>query len=305
MPRLADPARGYAVTANNRPAPDDFPYPLAGVWSSGHRARRIREMIEASAPTSFDDLGKMQLDILSPRAVECVPLLLSLLEHKGAASATVEELRRWNCRMERESVAAAIFDTFFAHWCQAVARERFSGEAASLVAAAAGGLAAGLLRGDEAGWFASGQREAAVRRAFDAALDTLTSRLGPSLNRWQWGELHRMQVRHFLSGRGELGELLDQASPGVQGDMLTVCNTGGDIDWQARLGAGYRMIVDMSASPAEMWAVDAGSESGHPASPHYADQLGDWLAGRYHRLALDRAEVERSARGRLVLTPSR
>jgi penicillin amidase len=304
MPRLADPARGYAITANNRPAPDDFPYPLAGVWVSGYRARRIRQMVEANERTSFDDLGKMQLDVLSLRAVECVPPLLALLEGDTASPAAVEELRRWNCRMEQESVAAAIFDVFFGHWCQEVASERFSGEAASLVAAAGGGLAASLLRGDEAGWFAPGRREAAVCKAFTAALETLTARLGPSLDRWRWGELHRMQMRHFLSGRGDLGELLDQPSPGVHGDMLTVCNTGGDGDWQARLGAGYRMIVDMSISPAEMWAVDAGSESGQPGSRHYGDQIGDWLAGRYHRLSLDRAEVERGAQSRLILMPS-
>ncbi|HEV3343696.1 MAG TPA: penicillin acylase family protein [Pirellulales bacterium] len=304
MPRLADPPRGFAVTANNRPAPDDFPYPLAGVWVSGYRARRIRQMIEAKQRTSFDDLGRMQLDVLSLRAVECVPQLVALLERGAASPTAVEELRRWNCRMEPGSGAAAIFDVFFTHWCQAVAKERFAGEAASLVAAAAGGLAASLLRADEAGWFAPGRREAAVHQAFAAALETLAARLGPSLDRWQWSELHRMQVRHFLSERGDLGELLDQPSPGVHGDMLTVCNTGGDIDWQARLGAGYRMVVDMSVAPAEMWAVDAGSESGHPASPHYGDQLGDWITGRYHRLPLDRAPVEGCARSRLILTPA-
>ncbi|HWB10972.1 MAG TPA: penicillin acylase family protein [Pirellulales bacterium] len=304
MPRLADPARGYAITANNRPAADDFPYPLAGVWSSGYRARRIRQMIEANERTSFDDLGKMQLDVLSLRAVECVPHLLAVLEPDTASLAAVEELRRWNCRMERDSAAPAIFDVFFGHWCQQVANARFSGEASSLVAAAGGGLAATLLRDDQAGWFAPGRREAAVREAFAAALETLSRRLGPSLDRWQWGELHRMQMKHFLSGRGDLGELLDQPSVGVHGDMLTVCNTGGDVDWQARLGAGYRMIVDMSASPAAMWAVDAGSESGQPASPHYADQISDWLNGRYHRVSLDRTEVESGAQARLMLMPA-
>ncbi len=47
MPRLADLERGFIVTANNRLAPNDFPYPLSGTWSGGHRARRIRERLEA------------------------------------------------------------------------------------------------------------------------------------------------------------------------------------------------------------------------------------------------------------------
>ncbi len=35
MPQLTDPERGWIATANNRPAPEDFPYPLAGTWAHG------------------------------------------------------------------------------------------------------------------------------------------------------------------------------------------------------------------------------------------------------------------------------
>ncbi|MGH7138799.1 MAG: penicillin acylase family protein, partial [Pirellulales bacterium] len=235
MPGLADPPRGFAVTANNRPAPDDFPYPLSGVWVSGFRARRIREMIEEKERVSFADLAPMQLDVLSLRAVECVPRLLLALgnEESPVSRAAIDELRRWDCRMKPESAAAAIFDLFFAHWSQAVANERFHGEAAALVAAAAGGLAGDLLSGDDAGWFAEGRRRAALRDAFAAALDTLSSRLGPRVEDWRWGKLHRTQVRHVLSGRGELSALLDQPEYAVAGNGLTVCNTGGDNDWRA------------------------------------------------------------------------
>lgn len=303
MPQLADPPRGFAITANNRPAPDDFAYPLAGVWSSGYRAQRIRQMIEARDKLAFDDLGRMQLDVLSLRAVVGVPALLDLLadESQPRAKDALGELRRWNCVMDPDSAAAAIFDVFFAHWCRAVASEHFSGEAAELVAAAAGGLALSLLHDDQAGWFAAGRRLPAAREAFAAALDTLATRLGPDPATWQWGNLHRMQARHVLSCRGELSALLDQPALPVRGNMLTVCNTGSDADWQATLGAGYRMVVDMAAAQAEMWAIDAGSQSGHPGSPHYADQLPEWIAGRYHRLPLARSAIDALARTRQVL----
>ncbi|HEX7446224.1 MAG TPA: penicillin acylase family protein, partial [Pirellulales bacterium] len=302
MPQLADPQRGFAATANNRPAPDDFAYPLAGVWSIGYRARRIRQMIEAREKLTFDDLGPMQLDVLSLRAVAAVPELLKLL---GEASEprkrqAVEELRRWDCHMAPESCAAAIFDVFFAHWSRAVAGEHFQGEAADLVAAACGGLALALLHDDAVGWFAPGRRVPAARDAFAAALDTLATRLGADLAGWQWGKLHRVQSRHVLSGRGELAALLDQPPQPVRGNMLTVCNTGSDADWQGTLGAGYRMLVDMSA-PAEMWAIDAGSASGHPGSRHYADQITEWIAGRYHRIPLARSAIDEIAKSRLTL----
>ncbi len=303
MPQLADPARGFAVTANNRPAPDDFAYPLAGVWSIGYRARRIRQMIEAREKLSLGDLGPMQLDVLSLRAKAAVPPLMALLSDAAEPRLrqAVDELRRWDCCMNSESSAAAIFDVFFAHWSRVVAGEHFSGEAADLVATACGGLALTLLHDDQVGWFAPGRRLPAVREAFAAALDTLATRLGADLSDWQWGKLHRVQSRHVLSSRGELAALVDQPPQPVRGNMLTVCNTGSDADWQGTLGAGYRMLVDMAA-PAEMWAIDAGSASGHPGSPHYDDQLAEWIAGRYHRIPLARSAIDEIAKSRLTLS---
>jgi penicillin amidase len=306
MPRLADPPRGFAITANNRPAPDDFPYPLAGVWPAGYRARRIREMIEGRDKLALDNIGAMQLDVLYQRAVDCVPSLLKLLAgaKEPALQQAVEDLRNWDGRMEPDSRAALIFELFFTHWCHAVAQEHFSGEAATLVSAAAPSLAVPLLHGDAINWFGPGKREAAVRSTLAAALDAIGTRLGPDRSQWTWGALHRSQQRHVLTARGDLASLLDQPSFPIRGNPYTVCNTGGDAEWQANLAGGYRMIVDMSVQPPEMWAVDAGSESGHPGSPHYCDQMGDWIAGRYHRLSLDRAAVDAAARHRLRLEPT-
>ena len=305
MPQLADPKQGFAITANNRPAPDDFPYQLFGTWPAGHRARRIRNMIESHDKLALDDMGAMQLDVLYLRALHCVPPLVELLadEKQPGMQQAVADLRQWDGRMELDSRAAAIFEVFFTYWCQAVAKERFSGEAALLVAAAAASLGSQLLSADKIGWFAPGRREAAVREAFAAALDTLSTRLGSDQQQWNWGRLHRMQQHHILSGRGELASLLDLPAVPIRGNPYTVCNTGGDADWQANLGGGYRMIVDMAVKPAEMWAIDAGSESGVPGSPHYGDQMDDWVAGRYHRLPLDRAVVEAEAKARLRLEP--
>ncbi|HVC97766.1 MAG TPA: penicillin acylase family protein [Pirellulales bacterium] len=305
MPRLADPARGFVVTANNRTAPDDFPYRLAGTWSSGHRARRIRQMIEAGGKLTRDDMVAMQHDALSLRARECVPRLIELFagETDRQIRQAVELLRHWDGRMETDQVAAAIFDMFFVHWCWVVARGDLTRDLADFVSGGVGGLglAAELLSDSPLRWFPI---EQPVRQAFVLALATLTARFGPNMSNWTWGRLHHLQQPHVLSRRGELGTLLDHARVPVKGDMLTVCNTGNDAGFQATTGAGYRMIVDMSIAPPELWAVDAGSQSGHPGSPHYADQLADWLAARYHRVPLVWSEVEAIAKSRLVLEPN-
>src|SRR5581483_1074682 len=79
MPHLLDPERGWIATANNRPAPEDFPYPLAGTWSDGLRARRIRQLLEAKQVFSVEDYSAMHRDALSLRAQRCVPAVIATL----------------------------------------------------------------------------------------------------------------------------------------------------------------------------------------------------------------------------------
>ncbi len=304
MPQATDPRRGWMATANNRLAPNDYPYPLSGCWSSGLRAERIREMIEGCDRASVATCGAMQTDVVSLRAKRCLPGLLRVLDQDEdpRVARALAILRDWDCRVETDAVGPSLFNVFFAEWTNAVARERFRGEA-ELLAEGAAGLAASLLADDPAGWFEPEKREPAIRQAFRAALEFLTARLGPDPTRWTWGRLHPIPLRHFLSGRGDLAELLDRGGVGVPGDMQTVCNTGGTAAFEARTGAGYRLIADLADAPPQLWAIDAQSQSGHPGSPHYADQLSDWLEGEYHLLPLDPAAAEANAVQTLRLAP--
>jgi penicillin amidase len=298
--------RGWIATANNRPAPDDFPYPLSGTWGDSQRARRIHQLIEAGGKLSRADCAAMQQDALSLRAVRRLPGLLEVLApHPDARTQeAVRHLRGWDGRFEPGAVGATIFEVFFSHWAREVARERFPPENADFLAGGCNGLAAALLSGDPAGWFATGQREQAILRALEGALAWLEERLGPGMGEWTWGRLHVLPLRHVLSGRGDLGRLLDHGGVAVHGNMHTVCNTGPGPNFEVRSGATYRLIADLAEAPAGLWAVDSQSQSGHPGSAHYADQLPVWLGGEYHFLPLDQSEVTCRAVARLTLGPS-
>src|SRR5262249_48622943 len=143
MPAVMDPPRSWLATANNRPAPDDFPYPLSGTWSDGLRASRIRELIEARPRLSRSDMVAMHHDALSLRARRCVPPLLAVLDTSPESRLrdVARVLRAWDYRCEPDRAGATIFDVFFSHWTRAVVRERFAGDAAGLLAGGAAGLA--------------------------------------------------------------------------------------------------------------------------------------------------------------------
>ena len=104
------------------------------------------------------------------------------------------------------------------------------------------------------------------------------------------------------------------------GDVSKLLQRGGASPWEAMaplsatrdstpnylaaMGANYRLIADLSEVPSGLWAVDAAGQSGHPGSPHYCDQLPEWLAGRHHYLPLDRERANAAAKHRLLLTPA-
>ena len=287
MPRLEDPDRGWIATANNRAAPEDFPYPLSGTWASGHRARRIRQLIEETDSFSKDSFAKMHQDTRTLRAGEALPGLLPVLLRSGDERVleAARYLRDWDHNMSPDSVAATIFELFFNRWCRRVASERFAEELADALSGTIGGLAGELIHEDKAGWFAGDDREAAILQAFRQALTEIEDRLGTDMTAWAWGNLHRVHLRHVLSGRGDLGALLDRGGLPVGGNGVTVCNTGFDPNWGALTGANYRLISDLGEEG--IWAVESQGQSGHPGSRHYCDQLGEWMEGRYHFLSFE------------------
>jgi penicillin amidase len=293
LPHQIDPPRGFAVTANNRLAPDDYPYPLSGTWSSGHRARRIRECLESRPRWSAEECRHLQQDVRSGRAAACVPKLVALLagDDDPAVRAAVACLADWDYCLEPDRVAGALFNLFFVHWSRAVMAERLPAGSAEFAATNAGGLATLLLEGDPAGWFTRRDRRTVARTALLAALDELRARLGPNQRDWQWGKLHTLVQPHFLSGRGDLGQLLDRSGVPVRGDMTTVCSSTPGPNHAATMGATYRMVADLSDPQLGMWAVEIAGTSGHPGSTHYDDQIAPWSEGGYHYLPLRDANV--------------
>ncbi|MGI8980317.1 MAG: penicillin acylase family protein [Pirellulaceae bacterium] len=288
MPHVIDPQRGWIATANNRVAPDDFAHLLFGCWSSGHRAQRIRQMIEAQAQHSARDMGRMHQDAKSLRAAECVPPLVETLKASNDAQIRTAAtfLENWDFEVAADSVPASLFNVFYSHWCKVVAAERFAGPAAELMAQGVQSCAGRLLASDPLGWFQRSDRCARIVETFAATLDELTAKLGTEMATWHWGRLHRLPLKHVLSSRGDLGQLLDHGGEAVRGDMGTVCNTGGGPDFAAASGAGYRLIADFSVNPPTLLAIDGQSQSGHAGSPHYRDQFADWQNGRYHEIPL-------------------
>ncbi|MCC7367091.1 MAG: penicillin acylase family protein [Chloroflexi bacterium] len=249
-------------------------------------------------------------------------------------------LRRWNAEFTLGSVAASLFNVFWWRWCERVAAVRFPKHLLGPMAGASGSIARDLLVAGDFGWLdaddvaarsrAQGAGEAhetvvaprlprtgpaarpgravsvLVRSTMREALGWLRANLGADWRQWTWGRLHPLKLTHALSaGRPIFAALFDigpKPCPGGNGVLNQNSYAIRDRFWTTG-GPHYRFLADLSPA-GETWGVNTAGNSGNPASAHYADQFADWLAGRYHPLWMDRADIEANAESTQRLTPS-
>jgi penicillin amidase len=293
LPHVVDPPRGYVASANERVAPDDYPYALHGSFGSGYRAERIRQVIEAAPAQDHEQAVALQNDVHSVRAARLCPQLVDWLSASDDPDVVLLRgaLEQWDYRYTLESTAPTLFETFMQLWQARVLRARFPERLLPLLQGQSG-AAASLIEHADLDWF-EGDVQAELIGAARDALDTVRTRHAD----WRWGAVHHAHWSHPLSPEFDIGP-----AP-VDGGAETVRNTGaGQPAFAAAGGSEYRIVVDF-AQPDQFLAVQNIGNSGQPGSPHYADQFAPWLAGEYHVVHLRRADVEREGRETTLLEP--
>jgi penicillin amidase len=303
MPRLENPGRGWVGSANNRVAPDDFPFPLYGSSAAGYRALRIKEVMEDPRPFTIERGRALLSDVKGTRPGRIIPPLLRRL--KGQDDPEIQLLTSilcdWDGRYALDSSAPAVFETFMRAWQLRVAAERLPRRLVEK-AASQGGIPARLIVRDDLDWFAGGTVPALAATAKEA-ISLLRDRHGPDPAGWRWETVHQAHWRHVLSNPAT-ADVLDLGPQPVAGAGDTICNTGLGVppNFAASGGVEYRLLVDFAA-PDRFLAVQNTGNSGQPGSPHYADQFTPWATGNYHTVHLTREGVEADLEGQTTLTP--
>jgi penicillin amidase len=205
--------------------------------------------------------------------------------------------------MAADSSGAALFHLFYQELLRRGFRPALEREAPGLFARYFGLLHFAVPAADRAllaadgAWFPEGTRPLA-EACLAAAWAEAARRLGPDPAAWRWGSLHRLTLAHAMGrGAGRLPRLLDRVfrlnrgSFLVPGDGMTVNLAAFSLVEPFDVGAGpsLRQIVDLADPEAARWILPGGA-SGDPRSPHYADQVEDWLRGTLRPMRLLREE---------------
>jgi penicillin amidase len=291
MPNRYDPADGTVASANQRIVPPDYPFPIYGAYSQGHRGVRLAEVFGASAKFDVAANIKLQNDVKNARAEREVPHLLAALAAAADPGARdlAAALRAWDYFYTQDSAAPTLFETFMALWNREVQSRHLPAHLLDLTVQQTG-LCTAVLEGAVPGFFPEGLPAVAEKTAA-AAIAALTARLGADRAAWAWGRIHIAHWKHPLSAPA-LADEFDIGPAPVDGGSHTIRNTGGELPPHAAVsGAEYRIVVDFAA-PDSFLAVQNIGNSGVPGSPFYRDQFEPWLKGEYHTVHLTRAGIE-------------
>lgn len=320
LPHLYNPPEHFIATANNNILGEEYPHYISHEWALPFRFQRIAELLREKEKLTLHDFQEIQGDVLSLPARILTPYLLTLNSSDPTMNEAQVYLRDWDHRFHIDSVPATIYQMTILH----ILRETFGDELGKLLPQYLDIRYALLNSPHQRGfdlllkiiddpanpWFddiKTGTREARdeiLLRGLQAALKELVSKLGPEMEEWRWGRIHRCLFAHPLGERWPLNYIFNPPPVPLMGEKYTINHAGFDPvhPFNVKTIASYRQIIDLG-DPSRSVYVHPPGQSGHPLHTHYRDLLPLWSQGRYHPSYFYKRDVQAHSPHLLVLIP--
>jgi len=309
-PSAYNPPRGYVVSANNKVAPDSFPFVLGSSWEAPYRAARIVDMIERTSKLAVEDMGRMQRDVQSAQVKAVLPFLLKARPLDAPSRDAMDVLRAWDGALDAGSAQGALYEA----WYDATARGLFEDDLGPDLAAgylARRSLTAkavdNFIQSGETAWCDDVRTpepetcETLLGRTLQRALAEMSGRQGTSnLAKWRWDRVNAARFPHRpLDGAPVLRRFFSRTVP-RGGDAFTVTPVM-PLDDDSFVSS-YRQIIDLAGADSSRFVIPMG-QSGHVWSDHYANLLDTWNRVEYIPMRFTRLAVDDAAKAKLVLEP--
>ncbi|WP_269496662.1 penicillin acylase family protein [Castellaniella sp. S9] len=322
LPEVHNPASGMVASANECNLPDTHPLhrKVTYDWFAPYRKQRIEEYFQDAPKSTVDHSLALQNDVLSIPARRILDSIRRIVPDGGAVPG-LEMLLAWDCRLERDSAAAVLFETWYRKFLRPalkrMALSRSILDAARLEDALAATAVAedfladarvdiALLEGWPDDHTGRESLAAIVRDSLARAVAAVAERLGPDMGSWRWGTLHVSYMRHPMRTRllahGVDDQLLSIGPQSRGGSGDTVCDTAYNADWQQTSGSTFRLVVDVGAWDRSR-AMNAPGQSGDPRSEHYANLFAPWARGESFPLLYACTEIQAHCHERILLEP--
>ncbi len=305
LPRAKNPDGGLIVTANQRIVGDDYPHYLGLDYARPDRAIRLHDRLDDLAAVDASAMAAVHQDRQSLPAEVWTERLGRLEGADEWERLAVEALRAWDCVMDADSVAAAVYmvvrdaaGRVIAHDPRlAELRVPITGEPSATFAPLEmrlWPLLTPLLARDDALLMPATQTwDDVLAAALSDGVGVLRTVFGDEPAAWRWGALHVCAPRHPLSAvHPETDGALNPPGVELGGEWDTVFAAAHPA------GSGFgvttasvaRYVFDLDGRRSSAWIVPLGA-SGAAGGRHFSDQQRAWADGIVLPVNLDVAQT--------------
>ncbi|GMW00995.1 MAG: hypothetical protein AMXMBFR84_21320 [Candidatus Hydrogenedentota bacterium] len=324
LPKVLNPQGGLIVSANQVPAPQSYfdgladqlgagpNYHFVPVDNFGYRGGRIMDLLKANTAHTPDSLRAIQSDVVLPGVEEVIPYLREIDMGSPELNTARDWFVGWDGEYTLETSQGLLYPYFLTALFHGIYDDQ-AGDWPPLVEI--GYWSVYLLLADPGNvWWDDTAtepvetRDDILRRSFAQGLAGAASWYGPDRGAWRWGDRHYIRFTHIPLGYVGVAPVEDFFNRGpheIRGTSGTINMASWsfvDGSFEANFIPVIRLICDVGN-----WdntrALNCTGQSGHPGSPHYGDQIQDWIDVNLHIQPWNRRAVEAASVNRLVLHP--
>lgn len=316
LPSISNPPGGLIVTANNAAVGPEYPSLITEDWDLGYRAQqismRLNELVAAGEKLTVDSMASIQADNFNANAAQLAPLLAEL-PLTGDARKAQALLTDWDYSDDVDSAASAFFNMTWKHLLEAMFADKLPPGTEPAGGDRWFGVVGTLLGQPESPWWNNDElgiqgRDAMLVYAAEQAWLEGSDELGSDPKKWQWGELHTLELTNASFGESGIApiEWLFNRGPYAVAGGSSVVNAVG---WDASQGynvnwvPSMRQVISLEDFDDSTW-INLTGASGHAFSPYYDDQQALWRENKTRPWVFTPDAVRAASRDILQLRPA-
>lgn len=319
-PSTINPASGFILSANQQmdTLPGGVLYP--GYYTPADRAERIEQLLSDRSTYNIEDFQRINTDVQSPVASLLARTIMEAVNEK-TINATPQhyqaskKLLTWNGDHDLRDVAPVIYYKFLYHVLHDAMADEL-GEENFKVYLGTHTMKTSLssfLANDSSLWWnnvttkeVQESRNAIITHAYDVSITELIAQLGPEVDGWEWGRVHRLEHAHPI-GMKKPFDLFFNAGPyPVPGGSEVINQISMDLNgegvYNAKYGPAMRIVLDFADVENSKSILPTG-QSGNVMSHYYFDQSVMYNTGKSRKQKMNRRDIEQNKIGRLTLQP--
>ncbi len=317
LPNSINPKEGFIVAANNKPQ-KNYKYYISDLYEPPYRAGRIEDLIKSNPVISEDEIILMQNDVYSIQAKDFCGFLFEAFGDSSNLTNDVKVylnlLKQWDFEFKTNSIPATLFAQFEIQLYKNLYKDAMGDELFEnylFLKNISVRNTAKLLKQSSSVLFENNfSKEQILRKSFYDAVSESIAKYGPDINKWQWGEVHKVYMKHPLGIVPSLSSMLNIGPFKIAGNGTTINNQEYSFsnslktsEFESYLGPSMRMIIDLSNIKRYLSIIPTG-ESGQPLHRNYNDQARLWLNGDYKKVSTDFEDLKKENLKLLALEPA-